>query len=125
MTDDDESSHYASLLFLDQNHNSLPYHNDVSSDVNTSSTGRRNWTPSAFSRQSGEMLEKYQHQRRKYQLQGEKLVCPDGVADSYARPGNHDVSHTDREGNWGSSKNVPARQHPLHYTMAWIKEQNT
>ena len=153
MSDNEGSSHYASLLFLDQNHNSITGENinhhedleDASSDCYSVLLGQKhaNWTVSVPV--SGEKYLGYHHERNKFKngfmpnknyTERDRFIFKNIVSEnsrdgSYARTSNNGVSQNDRCGNWGSSKYVPSRQNgerrdpgTNHYTMAWIKDQN-
>ena len=151
MSDNEDSSHYASMLFLDQNHNSLTgenldYHEDLEdvsslvSDCYSAVQEQKHgdWTLSVPI--SGEKYLGYHQGTTKVENGNSTWTdrfifrknVPENSRDgSYARTSNNGVSQNDRGGNVRSSEYVPSRQNrerrgpgTNHYTMAWIKDQN-
>ena len=159
MDEDDGSTNHASLLFLDKNHNSMSDHSlnyqkddeDVSNaDLgNIFQTHRTMQGKLVSSKPIRHFVDQYHHNHQEHtkfkygckrnQTNFEEpinIFKPTKKRDSKAiigsaMTGNDCMSHSDRCGNWRSSKNVPSRHngerhHPEteHYTMAWIKNQN-
>ena len=134
MSEDDGSSHYASLFFIDQNQNNIPpgasqrccdqiedVSNKIRNDFSVSQedkfckwvsnieNNKERYLPQEMTGLKYGSIGNQNHDERDkcvLKYNGEENPI-DGC---YARTSNYAVSQNDRCGNWRSSKNVPSRQ---------------